>query len=61
MPDTIAIVDEAADGEEALALSTNGRRRRVILMSSYTETYERVAFASGADAFVNKLAIHSGK
>lgn len=38
VPDTIAIVDEAADGEEALALSTNGRRRRVILMSSYTET-----------------------
>jgi len=29
-------------------------------MSSYTETYERVASASGADAFVNKLAIHSG-
>lgn len=33
VPDTIAIV-----GEAALALSTNGRRRRVILMSSYTET-----------------------
>jgi CheY-like chemotaxis protein len=84
--DTIAIVGEAADGEEALALVLRERpdiviadllmpclnglqltRRikherphtKVILMSSYTETYERVASVSGADALVNKLTIHS--
>ena len=84
--DTITIVGEAADGEEALALVLRERpdiviadllmpclnglglarrikherpQTKVILMSSYTETHERVASASGADAVVNKLAIHS--
>lgn len=81
-PETMTIVGEAANGEEALALvlseqpdivitdllmpRLNGielvrrikeelTRTKVIVMTSYTEdTYRRLAFVGGADAFVSK-------